>query len=548
MIAFGLEDLMFTTPQLLNFSCQNPWIYYFCAVKQTVEIKIKPELLDDDNVVLKKALKRSGKKTLPTDWKIIRRSIDARGSQVVYQLRIDLYFDEKHESEAAILDRLKDVSDALEVIIVGAGPAGYFAALELIELGLRPIVLDRGKPVRERRRDLRAIQQFGTVDPHSNYCFGEGGAGTYSDGKLYTRSHKRGNIEKAMRLFVEHGAKEDILVDAHPHIGSNKLPKIVSNIRATIEQYGGEVRFGSQVTDFIIKDKKIIGVQVNKQEEIFGKAVILATGHSARDIYELLHQNDITIEAKPFALGVRVEHPQALIDEIQYNQSPRSEALPASSYRLACQVGDRGVFSFCMCPGGLVVPAATAPGELVVNGMSMSRRDSAYANSGTVVAIELDDLKPFSEYGVFAGLAFQKAVEQKMFADGDGSQNAPAQRMTDFVKNKRSVDLPASSYIPGLHSALVNQLLPDFITQKLQRGMLTFGKKLKGYFTEEANVIGTESRTSSPIRIPRNRTTYMHEDITGLFPCGEGAGYAGGIISAAMDGQNVARAVNRFLD
>ncbi len=516
---------------------------------ETVEIKLRPKESKDTNRIVEESLKKSKQKDLPlSDWRVIRRSIDARGRGVLFQLRVELYFDEIIVPEPSTLDTLHPVHDKAPVIIVGAGPAGYFAALELIELGLKPIIFDRGKDVQTRRRDLRAIQQFGIVDPNSNYCFGEGGAGTYSDGKLYTRSHKRGNIYKAMKLFVEHGAKSDILIDAHPHIGSNKLPEIVSNIRSTIEQYGGAVHFDSTVTDFLIHNGKIKGVIVNEKEEHSAEAVILATGHSARDIYYLLHEKNIRIEAKPFALGVRVEHSQRLIDKIQYKQSSREEALPASSYRLACQVGERGVFSFCMCPGGLVVPASTAPGELVINGMSMSRRDSAFANSGTVVAVELEDLKGYQKYGVFAGLEFQKSIEQKMFASGDGSQKAPSQRLTDFVKGKLSRNLPESSYIPGLHSAPVHQLLPDFITQKLQQGMITFGKKLKGYYTEEANVIGTESRTSSPLRIPRNKESYMHDDVLGLFPCGEGAGYAGGIISAAVDGQNVAKAVSRFYE
>jgi uncharacterized FAD-dependent dehydrogenase len=515
---------------------------------ETVDIKVAPKDAHVDTLILQKSITKSKRKgQVPQDWRVIRRSIDARGRNVWMQLKVELFYGESITPEPAILDNFAPVYDRPSVIIVGAGPAGYFAALELIELGLKPIILDRGKDVRDRRRDLKAIQQFGEVNPNSNYCFGEGGAGTYSDGKLYTRSHKRGNIYKAMKLFVEHGAKPDILIDAHPHIGSNKLPGIVSNIRATIERYGGEVHFNAFVSDFIYKNGKMLGVIVNTDQEFLGEAVILATGHSARDIYYLLHRHHITIEAKPFALGVRVEHPQPLIDKIQYNQRQREEALPASSYRLACQVGDRGVFSFCMCPGGLVVPAATAPGELVVNGMSMSRRDSAYANSGTVVAVELEDLKEYQDYGVFAGLEFQKTVEQNMFKNGDGSQNAPAQRMTDFVRDKMSKSLPDTSYIPGIHPAPLHGLLPNFIAEKLKVGMRTFGKKMKGYFTDEANVIGTESRTSSPVRIPRDNATYMHDDAEGLFPCGEGAGYAGGIISAAMDGQNVARAVNEYV-
>ncbi|MEM6700421.1 MAG: FAD-dependent protein, partial [Bacteroidota bacterium] len=429
-----------------------------------------------------------------------------------------------------------------------AGPAGYFAALECLALGYKPVLLDRGKTVRDRLADIRAVQRFGQVHPDSNYCFGEGGAGTYSDGKLYTRSHKRGKIEKVLQLLVEHGAKSDILIDAHPHIGSNKLPPIIANIRATILKYGGEIHFGKRVNDFIIYNQKIIGVVANQKESYYAKAVVLATGHSARDIYRLLHQKQIYIEAKPFALGVRIEHPQALIDEIQYNQRPREKDLPASSYKLVSQVKGRGVFSFCMCPGGLIVPAATAPGELVVNGMSLSRRNSAFANSGTVVGVELEDLKGYQKHGVFAALALQKSVEQSVFQFGDGSQKAPAQRLEDFVTGKVSSDLPSTSYLPGVYAAPLHQLLPDSIYERLRQGVLDFGKKMKGYYTSEAIVVGTESRTSSPIRIPRNRETYMHEQIEGLFPCGEGAGYAGGILSAAMDGQNVIKAVGKWME
>lgn len=512
-----------------------------------VELKLLPEEAADSSTIRQRAIRKCGApESKIKDVQPLRRSIDARGSQPYFRLRVAVYIEEEPTPEPVLLDQLRPVADEDPVIIIGAGPAGYFAALELIELGLKPILFDRGKDVRARRRDLRSIQQFGEVNPHSNYCFGEGGAGTYSDGKLYTRSHKRGDIYKALRLLVEHGAKSDILVDAHPHIGSNKLPQIVANIRETIRHYGGEVHFDSWVTDLILKDGSIQGVRVNDQEEHFAKAVILATGHSARDIYELLHRKGIHLEAKPFAIGVRIEHPQQLIDRIQYNQSPREEHLPASSYRLACQVDGRGVFSFCMCPGGLVVPAATAPGEIVVNGMSLSKRDSPYANSGTVVAVNMEDLEPFQEKGVFAALELQRSIEQKLFQHGDGSQRAPAQRLTDFAKGKISAGLPDSSYIPGLYPAPLHELLPSSIYRRLQEAVQTFGRKMRGYYTEEANVIGTESRTSSPVRIPRNKETYMHDDVQGLFPAGEGAGYAGGIISAAMDGQNVARAVKRW--
>jgi uncharacterized FAD-dependent dehydrogenase len=438
--------------------------------------------------------------------------------------------------------------------VVGAGPAGYFAALELLELGIKPIVLDRGNDVQLRRRDLRAIQQFGEVNPDSNYCFGEGGAGTYSDGKLYTRSVKRGNVYKSLKLLVEHGAKSDILTEAHPHIGSNKLPGVVQNLRQTIQSFGGEVHFGQCVSDFILRDGKIKGVVTESVggdsgagREWLADVVILATGHSARDIYYLLHKKSIRIEAKPFALGVRVEHPQALIDDIQYKHYQRNEELPAASYSLVCQAAGKGVFSFCMCPGGLIVPSATQPGEIVVNGMSMSRRDSPFANSGVVTSVELDDLIPWQKHGPFSALVFQAEAEQRLFAAGDGSQKAPALRLPDFLKGKLSSDLPKTSYIPGIYTAPLYELLPQFIYKRLREGLTDFGQQMRGYHTAEAIVVATESRTSAPVRIPREAETLMHPEVVGLFPCGEGAGYAGGIISAAMDGQRVARAVANLL-
>lgn len=515
---------------------------------QRVEIKVLPKDIDNWEIIKAAAIAKTKAKTEEVKEVIIaKRSIDARSRQPVFRMQVDVFINEMPPVLPAYKSAYTSVTPQRKCIIVGAGPAGYFAALELIELGIQPIIFERGKDVQQRRRDLKAIQQEGIVNPDSNYCFGEGGAGTYSDGKLYTRSHKRGNILKTLRLLVEHGAPTDILVDAHPHIGTNKLPKIVANIRETILEFGGEIHFNSSVTDFIIQDKKMIGVVVNHEKEHFAASVILATGHSARDIFELLDKKNIKMEAKPFALGVRVEHPQPLIDSIQYRQKKREEHLPASSYKLVCQVKERGVFSFCMCPGGMVVPASTAPGEIVVNGMSPSKRDSPYANSGTVVAVELEDLTDYERFGVFAGMAFQQSVEQAMFRASDGTQKAPAQRMTDFINRKVSNSLPNTSYIPGLHSTNLHELLPPFIYQRLRQGMMEFGKKMKGYMTEEANVIGTESRTSSPIRIPRNAETLMHDDVPGFFPCGEGAGFAGGILSAAMDGQNVAKAVEQFL-
>ncbi len=525
------------------------------------EIRILPLEINDLSAIKTKAAEKLGIDTTDIkDIKILRRSLDARGKIPIYQLRVAVATDAAFSPEAPLLSELKNVENAPRVLIIGAGPAGYFAALELISLGLKPIVIERGKDARTRRRDLKAIQQFGIVDPNSNYCFGEGGAGTYSDGKLYTRSHKRGSIEKTLRLLVEHGAPTDILIDAHPHIGSNKLPLVVQNMRETILKHGGEVHFGACVTDFILKNQSIIGVTVNNEKEYFGGSTIIATGHSARDIYALFQRKNILTEAKPFALGVRIEHPQPLINEIQYNGKEKNDVLPAASYSLVCQVQERGVFSFCMCPGGLVVPAATAPGEIVVNGMSMSRRDSPFANSGTVVAVELEDIKRYWGLGIgpkqelihntqlpipdtHLTLNFQRHVEQTMFNAGDGSQKAPAQRLTDFVSRKKSGILPDTSYIPGIFSTELNRLLPNFIYDRLREGVIQFGKMMRGYFTEEAVVIGTESRTSSPIRIPRDTITLMHPEIKNLFPCGEGAGYAGGIISAAMDGQNVAQAV-----
>ena len=508
-----------------------------------VEVKVFPDKVYDE-LYIHSHIHQQMKRDVSSikDIILVKRSIDARGRRPIYILRYDVYIDESYKNPAPILSLYKDVSEKKTVIIVGAGPAGYFAALECLESGLKPLVLDRGKDVRERRRDLKAIQQDGIVNPDSNYCFGEGGAGTYSDGKLYTRSVKRGKIEKVLQLLVEHGADPDILVDAHPHIGSNKLPVIISAIRHTILQYGGQVIFNQRVTDFIIENNHILGVKCDETSYL-GDAVILATGHSARDIYQLLVTKNIKIEAKPFALGLRIEHLQSHIDQTQYHQEAREENLPASSYGVVTQVGDKGVFSFCMCPGGLVVPAATAPGEIVVNGMSLSRRDSPFANSGFVTSIELDELEKHGYSGIFAALDFQADVEKAMFAASDGSQKAPAQRVDDFVNGVLSPELNETSYIPGLISAPLHKILPSFVYKRLRQGLIDIDKKMRGYKTNKANIIGVESRTSAPIRIPRDVQTYCHPEISGLYPCGEGAGYAGGIISAAMDGQNVVKAI-----
>ncbi len=505
-------------------------------------IKVLPAEIGNEQDLIKKVINKAGVKSNRISEVVLdRKSIDARGRSVVFVLRYKVYIDEEPPKEANYISTLSVVGPEKKAIIIGAGPAGYFAALELIRLGIMPIVLDRGKDVQTRRRDLRAIQQFGEVNPDSNYCFGEGGAGTYSDGKLYTRSLKRGNYQGVLNILVDHGANPEILVDAHPHIGSNKLPKIVEELRNTIIAKGGEVHFNSRVIDILIHNNRVEGVVLEGGKEYKAESIILATGHSARDIYYLLQRKHIKLEPKDYAIGVRVEHPQSLIDEIQYGQRNRHENLPASSYRIACQVGEKGVFSFCMCPGGLIVPAATAPGELVVNGMSLSRRDSPFSNSGFVTAVDHRDYFLSEEDDIFAGLDFQMKLEQAFFNFGDGSQKAPAQRMVDFVERKVSQSLNDTSYIPGIYSAPLHELLPENIYHRLSKALLTFNEKVRGYYTEEANLIGLESRTSSPIRIPRDNETFMHEDVKGLFPCGEGAGYAGGILSAAMDGQNVAK-------
>lgn len=478
---------------------------------------------------------------------ITKKSIDARQKNVKINIEADVYLNEQLPDRIQYSRPAFHVKDAPPVIIVGAGPAGLFAGLRLIEFGLKPILLERGKDVQSRRRDLAAINKDHLVNPDSNYCFGEGGAGTYSDGKLYTRSKKRGSIQRILEVLFAHGAREDILSDAHPHIGTNKLPKLVANLRQSILEAGGEIHFESRVADLIIKNQSIEGVVTAEGHTLQGKAVILATGHSARDIFELLQQKNIHLEFKPFALGVRLEHPQALIDSIQYHCDNRGPYLPAAAYSLVHQATyqeqKRGVFSFCMCPGGFIVPAATAPGEIVVNGMSPSRRDSKYANSGIVVSIGEEDVKAFADKGALKGMYFQQMVEQRAFSIANQTQSAPAQRMVDFTQNKMSASLNDTSYIPGLTSANMNDVLPDLVSNSLKIAFKAFGKKMKGYFTNEAQLIGVESRTSSPVRIPRDADTLQHIQISGLFPCGEGAGYAGGIVSAAMDGERCAEKV-----
>ncbi|MCH7722347.1 MAG: FAD-dependent oxidoreductase [Bacteroidetes bacterium] len=515
-------------------------------MKYQVEVNIPPDYINDHLYLKNKVVKKL--KISPnviTSIKIDRRSLDSR-KKPVYRVLVTVYVGEEPENTIERINYIK-VSSERKVIIVGFGPAGMFAALRLIELGVKPIIIERGKDVQSRRRDIRDLQQEHIVNPDSNYCFGEGGAGTYSDGKLYTRSLKRGNVKKIFNVLVQHGAADDIFINAHPHIGSNILPKIVTSISNTITSCGGEIIFNSKVTDFILKDKKLIGVVVNDNEEFFADAVILATGHSARDIYYLLHKHKIKIEPKPFAIGVRIEHPQSLINEIQYHSKTKNENLPPASYNLSCTVDYRGVYSFCMCPGGIIVPAATAKNEIVINGMSLSRRDSPFANSGLVVSVGEKELKNYDENYPFNGLKLQQENEQLAFRLANYTQAAPAQRVTDFIEGKYSQTLPAASYIPGLTSARLDIELPDFITHRLKIALKVFNKKMKGFFTEEAQIVAPESRTSSPIRIPRNRDSFMHEDIIGLFPTGEGAGYAGGIVSAAIDGDNCANAVVQYL-
>lgn len=513
-------------------------------MSQIVDIVAKPDEAFREEILKVKAARVV--RSYVERVKVLKRSVDARGKRPVYRLRVEVF--EKGEPlvpETPVLYKGADLPS--RVIIVGMGPAGMFAALRLLEYGVKPIIIERGKDVRERRRDLRAIQQFHTVNPDSNYCFGEGGAGTYSDGKLYTRSDKRGDIKKILRVLVQHGAVEDIMVDAHPHIGSNKLPLVVQQIRETIISHGGEVHFNARVTDLILREGTVTGVEINGSGTLQGDAVILATGHSARDIYQLLQRKEILLERKDFAMGVRIEHPQSLIDEVRYHTPVRPAELPAASYSAVCQVGGRGVFSFCMCPGGIIVPASTAPEELVVNGMSLSRRDSPFANSGFVAEVKEEDLIPFQDQGILAGLAYQASLERMAFEAGGKTQVAPAQRVTDFLQGKESSSLPGTSYIPGITTAPLHALLPKAISTRLQGALKDFNRKMKGYITSEAIMVGVESRTSSPLRIPRDKITGMHLTVQGLFPSGEGAGYAGGIVSAAVDGEKSAGAVLQYL-
>lgn len=536
---------------------------------QSLTLKLTTAQASDDTALKEKVAEATGRKISDiSGYHIIKKSIDARGKIIYINLQLNVFINEPFIKRPLTPFHFKDVNNASKkVIIIGAGPAGLFAALSLIEAGIKPIIIERGKDVRSRRRDLATLNKEGIINPESNYCFGEGGAGTYSDGKLYTRSNKRGSIDRILSFFIHFGAAENIRYDAHPHIGTNKLPQIITAMRQLITECGGEIHFEKKLVDFTIKGNQVSAIHTADGDSLSADEYILATGHSARDIFILLHQKKLQIEAKPFALGVRIEHPQSLIDSIQYAHHgsanyKREDALPPSSYSLVQQVNDYGVFSFCMCPGGIIAPASTADGELVVNGWSPSKRNNPFANSGMVVQVDVKDavesfkglkgsggldsivgLEGLEEGNPLLLLAFQQMVEQNSFAAGGGKFVAPAQRMEDFVNGKVSTNLPVNSYLPGLNSVELKNILPLFIHNALAKALPLFGKKMKGYYTNEAVLVATESRTSSPVRIPRDKALLSHPQATNLYPCAEGAGYAGGIVSAAMDGERVAQAI-----
>ena len=516
-------------------------------MKKDFNLSLTPEQAADEIFIRKQVAARLGLKYGDISTiQISRRSVDARQRQVKINLGLSVFVGEQPSPEPEKIN-YESVESKTPVGIVGAGPAGLFAALRLIELGYKPVLFERGKPVDERKRDIASLYRDQVVNPDSNYGFGEGGAGTFSDGKLYSRSTKRGDIRRILNLFVQFGASPDILIDVHPHIGTDRLPAVIRQLREQIIASGGEVHFNSRVTDLIVKEDCCRGVVLKNGQKMELEALILATGHSARDVYEMLHLRAIELEAKSFAVGVRIEHPQALIDSIRYHRKDRGPYLPAAEYAFAEQVNGRGVYSFCMCPGGFVVPASTAPGEMVVNGMSPSRRNSPFANSGLVVEVHPEDLPGYAADGVFSGLQFQREMEHLCYELNGHSQLAPAQRVGDFISNRNSQNFPDSSFRPGLIAANLGKEFPDLIASRLKQGILQIDAKAKGFLTEEAIVMGVESRTSSPLRVPRDKISLEHIHIRRLFPGGEGAGYAGGIVSSAMDGEHCAEAVARLL-
>ena len=522
---------------------------------QEYQIRILPEQAADEEGIKRYLAKEKGLdvRTL-NKVRVLKRSIDARQRTIFVNLKVRAYINEIPQDDQYVHTEYPDVSSRPRVIVVGEGPGGLFASLRLIELGYRPVVLERGKDVRERKKDLSNITKTQKVDSESNYCFGEGGAGAYSDGKLYTRSKKRGSVDKILNVFCQHGANTNILADAHPHIGTDKLPRVIENMRNTIINCGGEVHFQTKMTRFILEGDRVIGVEavnlVTGAEENYRGPVILATGHSARDVYRYLASSKIEIEAKGIAVGVRLEHPSQLIDQIQYhNRNGRGKYLPAAEYSFVTQVDGRGVYSFCMCPGGFVIPAATGPEQLVVNGMSPSNRGTAWSNSGMVVETHPEDVVQSEEElkDPLSMMYFQERVEKLCWQQANMKQTAPAQRMADFVNNRLSYDLPKSSYAPGIISSPLHFWMPSFVSKRLQEGFKTFGKNAHGFLTNEATLIAMETRTSSPVRIVRDRDTLMHVRIQGLFPCGEGAGYAGGIVSAGVDGERCAEMCAEYL-
>lgn len=512
---------------------------------QELQLRILPEqAANEQNIAAYVAREQGIDIRTVKSVRVLKRSIDARQRTVMVNLKVRLYINEFPQDDEFPRIDYGDVSGKPQAVVVGAGPAGLFAALRLIELGVRPIVVERGKNVHDRRKDIARISREQRIDPESNYSFGEGGAGAFSDGKLYTRSKKRGNVDRILQIFCQHGASVSILSDAHPHIGTDKLPAVIERMRNRIVESGGEVHFETRMDSLIIEDDEVRGIVTADGREYIG-SVILATGHSARDVYYMLHDKGVELEAKGIAVGVRLEHPQQLIDSIQYhNPHGRGKYLPAAEYSFVTQVNGRGVYSFCMCPGGFVVPAASGPEQIVVNGMSPSTRGSVWANSGMVVELQPEDFADrFSAYGVLAGIKFQEDLERQCYLNGNCKQTAPAQRMTDFVNRRNSYDLPRSSYSPGLIASPLHFWMPPFIVTRLQEGFKHFGKVSHGFLTREAVMIGVETRTSSPVRIPRDRESMTHIRLQGLYPCGEGAGYAGGIVSAAIDGERCAEAL-----